>query len=111
MSDKLKYSVLVLKRDQEHISVVETDSFDEADKLWQSLKDKWTTCLHEQKPFELRKPIITAFDPGLIYEITVRPVSDVVKNPDNPYQQSMQRNGFSATFRGGSELLDNGYSR
>lgn len=111
MTEKQRYAVLVLKRDQDHVSVMDTDKFEEADKKWSELTLQWTECLHEQKPFQLRKPLITAFDPGLIYEITVRPVSDVIKNPDNPYQQDMQRRGFSATFgnKGGSEMLDGGY--
>lgn len=106
-STKIKYGLLILKRDQDHIQVMETEDFKEADKLWEDLTERWTTCLSETKPFRLRSPIITSFDPGLIYEITIRPVTESTRNPDNPYQAKMQKEGFSATFRG--EVLDGGY--
>lgn len=112
MSNKITYGVWLLKRDQDHIQVLETEKFDEADKLWLELKDRWTMCLHEEKPFELRSPIITAFDPGLIYEVTVRPMTmnSSDKNSDNPYQAKMKRDGFSSAFRGGGDVLDGGYT-
>ena len=111
MTTKMTYGVWLLKRDQDHIQVLETQSFEEADKLWVELKDRWAVCLHEEKPFELRKPIITAFDPGLIYEVTVRPLSasEPDKNIDNPYQARMKKEGFSAALRSGGEILDSGY--
>lgn len=105
------YSVWVMRRDQAHIAILETSNFDEADKVWKDLKDRWTTALKEQIPFELRNPRITAFDPGLIYEITLLPLMSNVNN-DNPYQQQMRQNGFSNTFgklTKGSDMLDNGY--
>jgi hypothetical protein len=110
--NKLTYGVWLLKRDQNHIPVLETQNFEEADKLWVELKDRWTTCLHEEKPFELRSPIITAFDPGLIYEVTVRLVDETTEATEiskNPYQVKMKKEGFSSAFRSSGDVLDGGY--
>lgn len=111
--EKLRYEVLILRRDQAHIAVMETEDFKEADKRWAELDEQWSACVKETKPFKLRKPVITSFDPGLIYEITVVPVQTTQKNPDNPYQQEMQRKGLGATLRGGTgpDMLDGGYIR
>lgn len=114
MTDKMKYEVLILRRDQAHIQVMETEDFKEADKRWAELDSQWAACIKDTTPFKLRKPVITSFDPGLIYEITVVPVSSApAKNPDNPYQQEMQRKGLGATLRGGvgPDMLDGGYIR
>lgn len=109
MTNKIIYGVWLLKRDQDHIQVLETDNFETADKLWEELTEKWTTCLHEEKPFKLRSPIVTSFDPGLIYEVTIRPASfSDEKTLDNPYQAKMQKEGFSSSFRGGA-MLDGGF--
>jgi predicted proteasome-type protease len=107
------YSVWVMRRDQSHITVLETSSFEEADKVYNELESRWTTALKEQVPFKLRAPYITAFDPGLIYEISLLPLGNTTKvNSDNPYQQQMRQNGFSNTFGNsarGSDVLDGGY--
>ena len=107
------YSVWVMRRDQSHITVLETSNFEEADKVYQELETRWTTALKEQVPFKLRAPYVTAFDPGLIYEISLLPFGNTTKvNSDNPYQQSMQQNGFSNTFgkvARSSDVLDGGY--
>jgi len=106
------YSVWVMRRDQAHITVLETTSFEEADKAYQELENRWTTALKEQIPFKLRAPYITAFDPGLIYEISLLPFGNTQVNNDNPYQAQMRQNGFSNTFgkvARGSDVLDGGY--
>lgn len=105
--NKSRYSLLILKRDQEHMEVLETENFDEIDKLWKELIEQWASCLHEQKPFILRRPVVTAFDPGLIYEITIRPVVENNMDNDNPYYSRAKKEGFSSAIRG--ELLDGGY--
>lgn len=106
------YSVWVMRRDQAHITVMETGSFEEADKVWQDLNSRWTNSLKEQVPFILRAPLVTAFDPGLIYEIALLPYGNTNVASDNPYQQNMRQNGFSNTFnkvaRTG-DILDGGY--
>lgn len=108
---KLTYGVWLLKRDQEHIQVLETQNFDEADKLWTELHEKWATCLHEEKPFVLRSPVITAFDPGLVYEVTLRPITlnESDKTSDNPYHAKMRKEGFSSAFKSSGDVLDGGY--
>lgn len=113
MSDvnKLKYGVYVLKRSEDHIAVLETDKYDDAYNLWVELKDRWAVSIKEQKPFELTAPIVTAFDPGLVYEITVRPVPQVAPelNTNNPYAKKMQQEGFGAMFNNQGPILDAGY--
>ena len=115
MNDKKQevYAVWVMRRDQAHIVVMETSSFEEADKVWQDLNTRWTTALKEQVPFVVRAPIVTAFDPGLIYEISLLPYgSSTNVSNDNPYQQNMRQNGFSNTFNRYSkttDILDGGY--
>jgi hypothetical protein len=106
------YAVYILKRDNSHITAIETKSFDEAHNLWKELRDKWTKAIKETLPFELSKPIITAFDPGLIYEITLKPVIEITDtiNPNNPYHQQMIKNGLSSTLNTSrGEIFDGGY--
>jgi hypothetical protein len=110
-SAKQSYSVWIMRRDGNHICVIETDNFDEADKVNEELINKWVSCLKEQSPFGIRKPLITTFDPGYIYEISLLPFGQT-NNSNNPYQQQMRDNGFSSTFnkfKSGSEMLDSGY--
>jgi hypothetical protein len=106
------YSVVILRRDNEHITVLETEDYDKAYESWTKLYQDWVTCLHEQKSFVMEKPIVTAFDPGLIYEIKVLPVSISKSIRDNPYTNKMRQEGFSKTFgnyAGGNDILDGGY--
>jgi len=110
MDKKQTYAVIVLKRNQDHIVVLETLDFDEAHKLYGELKEKWTKSLHDQTPFELSTPLVTAFDPGLIYEITIRPITESDINPNNPYRKEMINRGFSNTFnKNTNSILDEGY--
>lgn len=107
------YAVWILRRDNEPISVLETQNFEEAESAHRELVQRWIAAIKEEIPFELRAPIITAFAPGLIYEITIRPYANPVLS-SNPYQQQMQQNGFSSTFsnnaRGATNnILDSGY--
>jgi hypothetical protein len=108
---KIKYGVYVLKKSQDHISVKETESYDEAFAIWVELKERWAMCIKEQKPFEIVKPIVTAFDPGMIYEVTLRPVPQVAASlGNNPYAAQAQQQGFGSMFSGQSGILDGGYS-
>jgi hypothetical protein len=114
VSDKKQevYSVWIMRRDQSHITVLETSNFEEADKAYQELEARWTTALKDQLPFKLRSPYMTSFDPGLIYEISLLPFGNTNVQVDNPYQVQMRQNGFSNTFgkvTKGGDMLDNGY--
>jgi hypothetical protein len=105
---KTLYGLFILKRDGDHISVLETDNYDEVFESWKQLKDQWTSCVQDSKPFELLKPIVTAFDPNLIYEITVKPVVETTASSKNynPYREQMNKEGFSNTF-GNHAVLSN----
>ena len=111
--EKTTYGTIIMVRGSEPIIAVETENYDEAFELWQKLKEEWTACVNESRPFELTSPIVTAFDPNLIYEITVRPVVETTSsNNHNPYKRAMVNNGFANTV-GNSQLLsdvkDGGY--
>jgi hypothetical protein len=110
-TNKQVYVVLILRRDLNHITVLETENYDSAFELWTSLKDKWPEKLKEQKPFELTKPIVSAFDPGLISEIKIETYTIQESVAHNPYTQEMQKNGLSSTLSKlkTSDLLDRGY--
>ena len=109
MEKKLKYGLYILKRDNDHIIVDENEKYEEVFGLWKEIKSQWASSIKEQKPFELVKPIVTAFDPGLIYEVTIRPVAEPVTNTNNPYAQKMQQNGFTNTFGSRGDMLDSGF--
>lgn len=111
MEQKIKYNVIVMKKAQDHIFMIETENYDEAYKVWKETKDKWTNAIKEQIPFELESPIVTAFDPGMIYEITLVPIEAATNvNSNNPYKRNAQAKGFSNTF-GANGMLDQGYQR
>lgn len=100
------YTVLVLRKDGDNITAVESADFEECYKVWEELQGKWTEAVKEVKPFVLKDPILTAFEPGLIYEITLRPLSYKKSqiNTNNPYARDMLDRGFSNTF-GNPDLL------
>lgn len=106
-----KYGVFILRKDEMNIEVLVTEDFAAAKKEYEKLTESWTTSLHDSKPFSLKKPIVTSFDPGLIYEITIRPkVEPLQSNPDNPYAKNMKEKGLAATRQFSSPVLDNGYN-
>lgn len=121
MSDKKKeesktsYGLFVLRRNEDHISVLETDNYDEAYEAWETLKQQWAKCINESLPFELTSPVVTAFDPNLIYEIILKPVVETMANNSrnfNPYKQAMHQNGLQNTLGNHamlSEIKDGGY--
>ena len=106
---KPTYALHIMRRDNNHISVVESANYDETYELYEKLTVQWADCIKEQKPFSLKSPVVTTFDPGLIYEITILPV--MIEQPsnrhDNPYQQKMIKEGFGNQF--GQNILDGGY--
>ena len=107
---KALYGLFIYRRDGEHLSVLESTNYDEVFETYKHLKTQWAACVKDHTPFELTKPIVTSFDPGLIYEMTIKPVVETLSSRyENPYQQQMVKNGFSNTFRPSSEILDDGY--
>ena len=109
--EKLKYGLYVLRRDGDHIIVLESENYEEVFTTWKEVKELWSLSIKEQKPFEINKPIVTAFDPGLVYEITIRPLMQASQSTNNPYVQKMNEEGFANTFNQfrGNSILDSGY--
>lgn len=108
---KTLYALYILRRDGDHISVVESLDYDEVYESYLKLTTQWSECIKENRPFSLKVPVVTSFDPGLIYEITVKPVihEQTQTKYDNPYQQEMIKKGFSGAFGNKGDLLDGGY--
>lgn len=110
------YGLWILRKDEGHIEVVQSINYDEVFEAYNKVTLQWESCIKDQTPFKLTKPIVTTFDPGLIYEITIRPMTETTSSRyENPYQQNMIKNGFSNTFRQpqvpttAGDLLDGGY--
>lgn len=119
------YQVLIFRKDtSQPMTILESEKFKDCKLKWQELHEQWQTCHKEAKPFILEKPIVTAFEPGLISEIVVVPKNEflVEIDSDNPYKKEMLQNGLSSTFKGVggdykqtvnsstfADLLDNGY--
>lgn len=113
------FAVTVLRRDEQHMILVQTPSQDEARKAWTVLLERWKTAIKEQTPFVLDNDVTaTAFDPGLIYEITIKSTDLTSRfSQNNPYQNEMATNGFSNSWekfsggaaKQGNELLDSGF--
>lgn len=112
MEIQTMYSVLILRKDKDHITVIETENYDEAYESWKVIQEKWLGNLSEQKAFVLEKPIVTAFDPGLIYEIKIVPYSISKSNKNNPYLTDMKARGLENSlgrYTSANDLLDGGY--
>lgn len=109
---KLVYTVLILKKNQDHIAAIETDNYDQAYELWKSLVESWRACVKNQEPFSIESPIVTAFDPGLVLEISLVPITQTVEVNNNPYKKEMVEKGLSETLgrynTRGAEILDGG---
>lgn len=115
------FAVTLLKRDQQHIIISQTENYDEARATWTKLVEAWTRALKDQHPLVLDNSVTaTAFDPGLVYEITIKTMDLTSRvNTSNPYTQDMLANGFSNSFgaaRGsnmahdpGQGVLDGGF--
>lgn len=103
--DKTIYQVAILRKDNAHIMVRETSNFEECLATWKALHTKWADSVKEPKPFVLEDPIITAFEPGLIYEITLKPLyEESTVDSSNPYQKAMVERGLSNSLQG-TDLL------
>lgn len=112
---KLSYTVLIQKKNQDHLVAIETENYDEAFERWTQLTDSWKVSIKEQVPFTLTTPVVTAFDPGLILEINIVPVPVQTKEVNNnPYRRDMLDRGLTETLNNytrGTEMLDSGLKR
>lgn len=103
------YVLVILRRDGKDIIVTESTDYDKTYEEYMEITSKWTSCVKENVPFALKKPVVTTFDPGLIYEITINPVVETPANRfDNPYAKQMRTKGLGAMQTVG-ENLDEGY--
>jgi hypothetical protein len=104
------YEVMLVRTDREFpIIVHQSTNYDECYVKWQELHQKWQESSDNNKVFIMDEPFVTAFNPLLIREITLRPiVEQSVGKHKNPYQQKMIDKGLS-NMLGGSDILDGGY--
>lgn len=113
---KQLYGVWIVRYNDEPISVLTTDKYDESYERWKELTDTWINAITGKTPFIITSPVVTAFDPGTVKEITVRPVIKVAESKyENPYHAQMVRDGLGNTLKNTSnfmnpEILDEGYS-
>jgi hypothetical protein len=107
------YVLVILRRDGKDIIAMEDTDYDKVFDEYTEITSKWAACVKESIPFALKKPIVTTFDPGLIYEITINPVVETPANRhDNPYAKEMRRKGLANMQNIGQPLgenLDEGY--
>jgi hypothetical protein len=111
---KQVYEVWILRHDEQHICCISEMDYDKCYENWTELVKGWKASISEKIPFSISYPVVTAFDPGLIKEITLRPVTSVAESKyDNPYQKEMMRNGLANTLKGVNtitpDILDSGY--
>ena len=113
------YELVLIKYEvQQSIILLSTDSYDVAFEKWQEITDLWTKCVQDKVPMKITTPVVTAFDPAAIREISVRPVMEApVSKYDNPYQQNMMRKGLTQSLKDSGntgpvhpDILDGGYS-
>lgn len=108
---KTLYALHILRRDEGHISVMETTEYDKVFEEYQKITKNWASAVKEHQPFSLTSPVVTTFDPGLIYEIKIVPI--MAQQPssryDNPYHQQMVNKGLQ-NVNPGSPVLDGGYT-
>lgn len=112
MSKEL-YRVIIFRRDGNHLEGFESEDFDQAKGKWLEYQEQWVEKFKEAQPFILEEPVVTAFDPGLILEISVLPVQEQ-KQSNNPYKKQMQKEGLTNTLNSMTgtnyNLLDGGYN-
>lgn len=103
--------VLLYRKDEvDPIVIAESTSFSECKKVWKDLIDRWTKAHKEAEPFVLERPIVTAFEPGMVGEIKIFPKMEPQINvdPNNPYQQQMMNRGLTHTMKNHSNIYDTG---
>jgi hypothetical protein len=114
MSIEENYSIILLRTDGDHI-ILDVGNIENAYTKWATYRDEWSKSLQDKKPLivvEKDLGIVTAFNPGIVYEIIIRK-KDLRVSANNPYQKEMLEKGFSQTFgshtKSGHDLLDRGY--
>jgi len=109
--NKSLYALHILRRDEGHISIMESTEYDKVFEEYQKLVKNWTDSAKGEYPFSLTSPVVTSFNPGLIYEIKIVPV--MAQQPssryDNPYHQNMVNKGLQ-NITPSSPVLDGGYT-
>jgi len=110
--NELNYIVKLIRVDGSTVDLVETKEFNRAKEIWKESYTQWSESVAERRPFVVEEPcdtgFITAFDPSLIREILILPISLEEKSP-NPYKNRMRTQGLAATMQGG-DLMDGGYT-
>lgn len=105
--NKQVYQVIIYRVDNNHILLIQTTNFDEAVENWQKANNSWEESLSNKKPFKLMIPTVTSFDPGLIKEISVKPIVKMETSKyNNPYQQKMMKEGLGATLQQKGNIFD-----
>jgi hypothetical protein len=104
---KQTYEVWIVRQDGNHIRTQLTNEYDKCFEDWKKLVDLWKSCVADKTPFSITTPVVTAFDPGLIMEITIRPVVKIAESKyDNPYQQKMLDKGLLNTLNNKGNVID-----
>lgn len=105
------YEIFIARNDRELPMIVhQSTDYEECYEKWQELHSKWQESSDNNKVFVLEDPVVTAFNPILIREITLRPVVEQsVGKYKNPYQREMVEKGLTEMFNKGPEIMDGGY--
>lgn len=109
---EIVYEVYIARNDQQMPMIVcQSVNYEECFEKWEELQELWQISSNENKAFVMKEPLVTAFNPVLIREITLRPVVEQsVGKYKNPYQREMIEKGFSEAFgKPGHDFLDGGY--
>jgi len=93
LTKPLAYAVVIFRTNSEHIFVMESDDYEQCFTRWDGLKNLWQESAKGLIPFVLTDPVVTAFSPSMIYEISIIPNTSISNSSNNskmpnPYQQS-----------------------
>jgi len=107
MQTKEKYVVKLFRKDGVDFDCLISENFTECEAFWKELHSTWVKCHNDKEVFILKSPIMTAFEPGLISEISLIPYKDDIPTVDdnNPYKTNMRNNGLENTLRGVGRLF------
>lgn len=106
---KLSYVVLIMRRDDQHITALEDHDFKKCKTLWTKLHKQWQECHKESTVFVIEKPLMSAFEPGMISEIKLIPrleQEQMQVDASNPYMQQMQQQGLGSTLKNKNSIPD-----
>lgn len=106
---KPSYAVVIMRKDANHIMVLESEDFNVCFDRWEQLSAEWASAVKEVRPFLIKDPIVSVFDPSFVYEITIKPYQEEQnnKNSNNPYYKQMASSGLSSMLNG-NDLLGRG---